>query len=199
MRLRRVAATGAAIFGLIPLVLTWSWAVLTPAAGPWRGQIVDAETGAPLADVVVVAAWFLLSPGIHAGWHFHVAQEVVSDAAGRFELPARRVRTWIPFTGIRGPILHMLKPGYGQWGFRLPPMANPRDAVVMRELVDDAWMRLERDGAVIEMPPVRSREQRIGIHGDPPMVPGCHVPRWMAASNAERQALGMSPFPTERC
>jgi hypothetical protein len=39
--------------------------VVGPAggAGPWRAQIVDAETGEPLARVVIVASWIKYTAG----------------------------------------------------------------------------------------------------------------------------------------
>src|SRR5438093_11687413 len=60
------------------------------AAGPWRGQVVDAETGKPLEGVVVLAIWEKLSPGvIHPARHFHDVDELVTDPSGRFVVPAR--------------------------------------------------------------------------------------------------------------
>ena len=37
------------------------------AAGPWKGQIVDKETGKPLEGVVVLATWYK-AYSTHGGW-----------------------------------------------------------------------------------------------------------------------------------
>ena len=98
---------GVKFAGIVVLAGLFLWWLLALAAfvvgeGPWRGQVVDADTGRPLSDVVVVAVWYLAIPGpVHEGKVFQAADEVVTDAAGRFELPARRYVSWIPFTGIR--------------------------------------------------------------------------------------------------
>ena len=97
------------------------------AAGPWRGQVVDAETGQPIEGVVVVAVWERLSPGvIHQARAFHDVDEVVTDAEGRFVLPERELSPPNPFITIDGPQLTMFKGGYGLWQFRgAPPMSGP--------------------------------------------------------------------------
>ena len=177
-----------------------STAVPATAAGPWRAQVVDADTDQPLPDVVVVGAWTLRTPGpVHEGASFHAADEVVSDGTGRFVLPAQRGSSRIPFTRLSGPQIWMLKGGYGGWRFRLPPRIDANDAVVRDRLVKEAWLRFETDGVTIELLPARSREERLQALRRNEIfvsVPPCHVPRWLSAFNAERRALGLTPFPT---
>ena len=110
---------------LVPAFLSML-AIVGPAeaAGPWRGQVVDAETGQPLEGVVVLAVWDKLSPGVmHPRREYHDVDEVVTDADGRFVIPERRMLTANPFVNLDGPNLHLFKPSYGRW----------RDRGVVRE------------------------------------------------------------------
>ena len=59
--------------------------------GPFRGQIVDAETGAPIPGAHVMVMWERDNPNpVHWTQSFYDAQEAVSDADGRFEIPRQR-------------------------------------------------------------------------------------------------------------
>src|SRR5438128_2478809 len=86
------------------------------AAGPWKAQIVDAETGQPISGAVVLAAWWTRSPGaVHERRDFQEAIEVVTDDQGRFVIPAVSTVSLNPFTRIQGPDIKIFKGGYGQW------------------------------------------------------------------------------------
>lgn len=59
--------------------------------GPFRGQVVDAETGMPIAGAYVMVTWERDSPNLaHWTQSFYDAQETMTDANGRFEIPHRR-------------------------------------------------------------------------------------------------------------
>src|SRR5581483_4786190 len=114
------------------------------AAGPWRGTVVDAETGQPVEGVVILAVWTKRSPGvIHARLEFYDAEEAVTDAAGRFTLAARSTTPRNPFVRIEGPRLTMFKGGYGRHLFR-GELQWPRPELSIR--TDDAWKRFETTG-----------------------------------------------------
>src|SRR5262249_26034439 len=83
------------VVGLLTLILCLpGCATLGEAAGPWRGQVLDAETGQPLEGVVVLAVWEKVSPGaMHLARDFHDVDELVTDAEGRFIIPARNLTT----------------------------------------------------------------------------------------------------------
>ena len=55
--------------------------------GPYKGRVIDAETGQPLEDVVVLGVWYkeLPSPGGTVGSYFD-AQETVTNKNGDFEV-----------------------------------------------------------------------------------------------------------------
>jgi hypothetical protein len=78
--------------------------------GPFRGQIVDAETGAPIANAHVMVTWFASRPNlVDSVSDFYDARETVSDAQGRFELP-RLWRLWTLW--VMAPTLEYFAPGY---------------------------------------------------------------------------------------
>jgi hypothetical protein len=161
---------------IAPVVAVAALLALAPApavaAGPWKGQIVDSETGRPLPDVIVFAVWwkrFPVPPFIHEGHSFHRAFEVVTDVDGRFEIPAVSTRAVNPFVRIEGrpeasgPDLTIFRAGYGRWRFRgEPPYSGGR----MSELdawLEKAWKRFEDTGVVIELPPVRMVDERLAV------------------------------------
>jgi hypothetical protein len=79
--------------------------------GPFRGQVVNLETGEPIAGAIVTAVWWEnLFP---SGVQFYDAREAVTSADGRFEIP----QLSIPATklNVGSPRLTFFAPGY------LPP------------------------------------------------------------------------------
>src|SRR3990170_3762971 len=62
------------------LCLLTLWVGIGEAAGPWKAQIVDAETGRPLEGVVVLAVWirYTASVGGWAGAKYYASEEVVT-------------------------------------------------------------------------------------------------------------------------
>ena len=78
--------------------------------GPFRGQIVDAETGAPIAGAHFMVMWERDNPNpVHWTQSFYDAQEAVTDAEGRFEIPRqRRFFTLL----VSAPRFDAFAPGY---------------------------------------------------------------------------------------
>jgi len=160
------------------------------AGGPWRAQVVDAETGQPIEGVVILAYWikYKASPGGWAGAEYYAAEEVVTGRDGRFEIPAKIAFNWLPFlTQIRGPEFKIFKPGHGRWrvrGIETLPEA-------WRELQE--WDLLAKDGIVIELPPLKTREQRLKFYGAlgwPGFIPPEKTRRMREAEDAERAYFG---------
>jgi len=155
------------------------------ADGPWKGQIVDAETGTPLDGVIVLAYWvkFTASVGGWAGGDFVDAEEVVTGSDGRFVIPPHSTFTLLPWRKIKGQLV-ILKSEYGQWAFR---GGNP--------LLESIWNRLEREGEIIELPRLRTREARLEFYtlhfSIPTLVPLQRVPRLRQAIDTERVYLGL--------
>lgn len=126
------------------------------AAGPWQAQIVDAETGQPLKDVIVLAVWYKMTRGpAGPSGRFYDAEEVVTSPDGRFTIVSRWTFTLDPFTYIKDPEFTIFKPGYGRW--RVQDWAKKPKA--WEELT--AGEVLEKDEIVIELPPLKTRAERL--------------------------------------
>ena len=159
----------------------------TPLAGPWRAQIVDAETGQPLEGVIVLALWDKRSFGWpHPDRNYHDIDEVVSDKDGRIVIPARDTSGRHPFEKIIGPLVTVFKPGYANWRFQSTPEGS----------VKANWERFAREGVVIVVPRAKTRDER--LHMLSLVLPGMEVPiekipRALAAYNQESIHLGLQP------
>ena len=164
------------------------------AAGPWKAQVVDAATGQPLDGVVVLMYWIKYT-GSFAGWaggEFYDAEEVVTGPDGRFVVPSRWVFTLNPFKKVTRDMV-IFKPGYGHWRFR--------DAKEWEKLPDwerkarreEAGKQFEGEGVVMELLPLKTREERLkfyGLRSYAPVVPPERTRQLEAARDAERAYLG---------
>ena len=105
--------------GLLAAVLWLGLPAAGEAAGPWRAQVVDAETGQPLEGVAVIAVWHrrLGGHGLVPVWPTGLvaAAETATDAQGRFTLPPRLFAPAL-VTYVPEPDLGLFKAGYGGSG-----------------------------------------------------------------------------------
>ena len=102
---------------LIPLLLT----SYSEAAGSWRAQIIDKETGKPIEGAVVFVRWekrYTSFVGEMDGNEYYDSEEAVTNADGRFVIGARQTWTLNPLSEIYGPEFFIFKSGYGRWQFR---------------------------------------------------------------------------------
>lgn len=167
------------------------------AAGPWKGQIVDKETGKPIEGAVVLARWEkrFASVGGMAGNEYYDSEEVVTDAEGRFFIRSRLLWTLNPFSEIYGPEFFIFKSGYGKWQFRDFDKWGLKDAIVSAERTRAEWRKFTNEGAVLELPPLRTREEKIGFSDYTPFrVPPERMPKYLDAINQHRQNLGLQPI-----
>ncbi len=171
---------------------------LGEAAGPWKGQIVDQETKKPPEGVVVLWVWYRrwTSPGGPAGGGYYDSEEVVTGPDGRFVIPARSTFTFLPFlTIIEGPYFYIFKPGYGQWRFQ---GADTWEGYERSDRFQAAKAQLEADGAVMELPPLKTSKERrefLSYASPPGEVPAARMPRYLETIDGERVFVG---FPPER-
>jgi hypothetical protein len=154
--------------------------------GPYRGQVVDAETKAPLAGAVVVVHWLLdrVYP-FHSVAENYAVREVVTDDEGRFFLDVRDVEEGAP-RRTRRPSFFVFLPGYGSY---------PKKHVSPRGFTGGIF---ERPGAVVELPRILDREERrqhlfLFSHGDFSDRPFKDLPELVRRINAERRAIGLEP------
>ncbi|MFQ5803956.1 MAG: hypothetical protein ACE5JQ_13765 [Candidatus Methylomirabilales bacterium] len=189
-------------YGVVLLMGIFALGALTvptlgEAAGPWKAQIVDQETKKPLGGVVVLAVWYrrYASPGGWAGGGYYGSEEVVTGPDGRFVIPARWTFTFLPFlTTIKGPSFHIFKPGYGQWRFQ---GADTWEYWERADRASAAWAQLEAGGAVMELPPLRTRKERrefLSYASPPGDVPAASMPRYLETIDGERVFVGFQPL-----
>jgi hypothetical protein len=165
------------------------------AAGPWKGQVVDRDTGQPIPGAVVLAIWTVRSRDfIHPEDQFHSATEVVSDDEGRFVIPEHTAVATKPLTAMRGPQLVIFKSGFGLWAFQgAPYYPGIEDAYVAKQRIAAAWERFVQEGVVVELPRLSDRQRRIDVHTfvRPHSVPDEHIPRLVGALDDDRASLGL--------
>lgn len=129
--------------------------------GPFRGQVMDAETGEPISGAHVMVLWVRAAPSLHSIWQFYDAQETVTGADGRFEL-ARETRVLTAF--VRGPEISVFAPGY---------MMQAPD-------VTPAGGRAYVDPTIVTMRLLKTRAERCAnLWGGPLLDVGSTVPTFM--------------------
>ena len=77
--------------------------------GPYRGKVVELETGKPIEGAVVAAEW-TIEPFVHTE-RICDAKETLTDKNGEFELPKGSC-TSHPLAQMYGPYVVIFKPGY---------------------------------------------------------------------------------------
>jgi hypothetical protein len=158
--------------------------------GPYRGQVIDAETKAPLVGAVVVALWWRnrVYP-FHSVAEHYAVRETVTDAEGRFLLDAKDVEEGAPRRTYHPEFL-IFQPGYGSY---------PKKYVSPRGFTGGIF---ERPDTVVELPRLADREDRrkhlwlFGPHSysDKPFR---DLPELMRRINTERIAIGLEPYSPE--
>ena len=97
---------------------------------PYPGKVIDAETGDPIAGVVVLAEWYR-RPTIFGSMHdtFYDAREVVTDANGDYTMPSMGLRF---LSTLNLPRFLFFKAGYEYLGpypwetFKEDPILSPK-------------------------------------------------------------------------
>ena len=155
--------------------------------GPYRGQVIDADTRAPLVGAVFVALWRRdrVYP-FQVNSENYAVREVVTDQDGRFRLDARDVEDGAPKRTHRPEFL-IFHPGYGSF---------PRFQRAPKGFIGGVF---EKDGAIVELPRLDEREERrkhLFTFGprDFSEDPFRDLPQLMRALNAEKTAIGMTPY-----
>lgn len=156
--------------------------------GPYRGQILESQTKAPLAGAVVVALWRrdVVYPFQVNSEHYAV-RETVTDSDGRFVMEVRDIEEGAP-RRTRKPEFLVFLPGYGAFPHRY---TSPKG--FMAELFEGA-------GTTVEIPRLESREERLNnLSSFSPHrlsdAPDKDLPRLMKAVDNERIALGLDSHP----
>src|SRR3990172_613765 len=168
------------------LMLTWCAVAVAQTGQPLER---DAETGKPLAGVVVVAVWRRdrIMP-LHSRSEHYAAREVLTNADGEFVIDAEDVernapkRTWHPFIKI-------FLPGYGR----------PRTPAGTRTTVTQRFF--EGPGTMVELPRLKDKEERQAhLRSVDPYdlseTPFTEIPEFTRLFNQERATMGLGPYPS---
>ena len=79
--------------------------------GPFQGQVVDVETGQPIAGAVALAIWWRLVPGLaHGTREFYDAREALTGPDGAFEIPRLSGLPWA--LGVQPAEITLFAPAY---------------------------------------------------------------------------------------
>src|SRR5256885_14234656 len=104
--------------------------------GPFRGQVVDLETGQPISGAVALAIWWRLVPGLaHGTREFYDAREALTGPDGRFDIPRLSVPPWQ--LGVQSGQVTLFAPGY-KWE---ATVVTPPDG---QEVVDSTVAQMRR-------------------------------------------------------
>ncbi len=150
---------------------------------PYRGKVVDAETGEPITGAVVIAVWEREFTGAGGRLHeFYDAQEVLTDQAGEFVLDASEIEARAPYN-TRWPAFRIYKPGYGFYPrYQVSPTIIPRDA-------------FRQEVTVVRLRRLLTKEERLeNLNVQFSLIPEQKQKQLLRAINAERRALGLSPY-----
>jgi hypothetical protein len=176
----RLLVIGFLLFSLATLAVAFShqrdyW-------GPFRGRVVDADTGEPVAGAVMLVVWTEAYGLGLLETRFHDAKEAVSDKDGRWEVP-RLEDSRIRIT-VLWPEFHMFVPGYElKEDIVTPPSSD-------RVYLDDTVTTVRR---------IKTRAELVRkSRGRPSVVPADRLPETTAAVNRERAMLGYDPLPILR-
>jgi hypothetical protein len=156
--------------------------------GPYRGQVIDADTKAPLAGAVVVVAWTRdrLYP-FHSVNERYAVREVLVGPDGRFVMDAKDIEERAPRRTLR-PDFSIFLPGYGSF---------PRFQKAPTGFLGDLF---EREGTTVELPRLDARRERLeSLRAADPYNfsedPFKEIPQHTEQFNRERRALGLEPYP----
>lgn len=173
----------------LPSVVT-----MANAGGPWKGRIVDMETGEPLEGAVVLAVWdtvYRTPTGPHS--NFYNARETLSDKDGYFEVPRYTPINFLPLIrSIKGPFLHIFKPEYLKVEIYNWEGMNEKPVELTR-WVGDTTYTFRLSPGLIELPRLKTNQER-KINLGRPLIPKNMMPNYMKLENQERINLGFQPY-----
>jgi hypothetical protein len=153
----------------------------------YEGTVVDAETGRPLTDAVVIAIWYRETNLVVAhgpAVDYHDSYEALTDGAGRFEIPARTHFTLLG--GIRQPRFVVYSPGYASFpSLKAKPSGGDLEQAYAQHRVDFRLTKLTN-----REERMRNTDHPIGTTN----LPQSQTLNLRRLLNAERQALGLEPY-----
>lgn len=160
--------------------------------GPYKGRVVDKETGEPIEGAVVFIRFFTLfqlSPGGPTS-KLADAVEILTDQNGEFEIPRQRINTFRVFHGWDkyAPVI-IFKPGYGAYPGH--PGTEPHFGM--------AGSIPEDEFVIIKLPKLKTREERVRNLGYISFTSDVPYEKWrnlFEYRNIENIEVGLAPYNT---
>ena len=150
--------------------------------GPYRGKVIDAETGKPIEGVVVLGVWYKeISTAGGGVSSYYDAKETVTDKDGEFEIEGvkRKIFTYIGQMNVL-----IFKAGYEYVG------SYEWDTLK----VDPRKITWEGEKPIIPLRKLTMEERR-ARHVDKETVPDDKQRMLINELNKEYKVLGIPPYP----
>lgn len=156
--------------------------------GPYKGKIIDAETGTPIEGVVVLGVWskVAISPGGGVSSYYD-AKETLSDKNGDFEIQGLGIKILSSVTPMN---VMIFKSGYqyidGPWE------SHKYEGGLMKNKA-----KVEGDRVIFPIRKLTMEERKKNGPPTPPSVPSGKMKTLSKEINTERITIGLSPIPIE--
>lgn len=166
------------------IVFLQGCAYLVRYDGPYKGRVVDEETGKPIEGVVVLGVWnTVMNTPAGETRHYSDAVEVVTNAKGKFEIKGKGLRI---FSNLEPINVLIFKAGYKDLDV---PWVSLKKDIILREKIK--W---EGDMAIIPLTKLTlaEREKSITYPSYPPTdAPANKIKLMMEEIYKERKARGL--------
>ena len=171
--------------------------------GPYRGKVVDADTGNPIEGAAVLGEWPLETYG-GAGGRVQIycdAQETMTDKNGEFIVPQAFCFHFWPFTKLGSTIFKIFKPGYDSYPPSLPiigPASSQKDQQEAHKYQLEFWVTINKNN-IVRLKKFENKEEREWIvnHISLVRIPQNKRPQkaktMIDLINSERHTLGLQP------
>lgn len=185
---RGIMRNGKLIKSLVILFFTTVFAACIPCGhdGPYKGRVVDEQTGAPIEGAVILGVWYkeYPSPGGTVGSYYD-AQETVSDKTGAFEIKGLGTQMF-SFVGSMNVLI--FKAGYSQIGMGMW-ISHRHDGGLMIHKA-----KVEGDRVIFPVKKLTMEERR-KRHCDKETVPDNKQRLLIKELNREYKELGIQLYP----
>lgn len=175
--------------------------------GPYKGKVVDADTGESIQGAGVVAIW-LIEPYVHSE-RYCDAHATLTDQNGNFEIPQGWCISHL-FTEKGKPNFIIFKPGYDSYPPSLPvitPSFTQKDWEEKHKYQLEFWVEIAKQkNNLIKLKKAKSKEERMWIEshvslGGIPGIPDdkffIKVKQMIDLINQERKTFGLAPIYTK--
>jgi hypothetical protein len=143
--------------------------------GPFRGRIIDADTGQPIPGAIALVIWLeMISTPVQTNQKYYDALVAVAGANGHFEIPRRTP----PFFSTRfsEPVMEYLAPGFAM----ITATTSPEGLEIVR-------MR-----RLAALSPDEQFRHRVAL-GKAMLIPTARRDELLDIVNAERRQMGLPP------